>query len=59
VRTYRHADLLKLSDKTDLDVLNSSMEGTVDHFQDELLPITAELTAHLVYAIPLLSCVYF
>ena len=51
----RHADLLKLSDETDLDILNSSMESMVEHFQDELLPVAAQLTARLVCAIPLLD----
>lgn len=46
--TYHHADLLKLSDETDLDILNSSMETMVEHFQDELLPVAAQLTARLV-----------
>ncbi|KAH9969835.1 ARM repeat-containing protein [Russula dissimulans] len=40
-------DLLKLSDETDLDILNSSMETMVEHFQDELLPVAAQLTARL------------
>ena len=47
-RTYYPADLLKLSDETDLDILNSSMETMVEHFQDELLPVAAQLTARLV-----------
>ena len=42
------ADLLKLSDETDLDILNSSMEAMVEQFQDELLPVAAQLTARLV-----------
>ncbi len=54
---HRHADLLKLSDETDLDILNSSMESMVEHFQDELLPVAAQLTARLVCAIPLLDCI--
>ncbi|ETW81490.1 hypothetical protein HETIRDRAFT_125032 [Heterobasidion irregulare TC 32-1] len=40
-------DLLKLSDETDLDILNSSMEAMVEQFQDELLPVAAQLTARL------------
>ncbi|KAI0286170.1 armadillo-type protein [Russula brevipes] len=40
-------DLLKLSDETDLDILNSSMETMVEHFQDELLPVAAQLTGRL------------
>lgn len=40
-------DLLKLSDETDLDILNSSMETMVEYFQDELLPVAAQLTARL------------
>ncbi|KAF8840780.1 ARM repeat-containing protein [Paxillus ammoniavirescens] len=39
--------LLKLSDETDLDLLNSSMESMVEQFQDELLPVATELTARL------------
>ena len=41
-------DLLKMSDETDLDILNSSMEVMVDQFQTELLPVAAMLTARLV-----------
>ena len=41
-------DLLKMSDETDLDILNSSMEIMVDQFQTELLPVAAMLTARLV-----------
>ncbi|KAA1474736.1 ARM repeat-containing protein [Dentipellis sp. KUC8613] len=40
-------DLLKLSDETDLDILNSSMESMVEQFQDELLPVAAQLTGRL------------
>ncbi|KIM40975.1 hypothetical protein M413DRAFT_445750 [Hebeloma cylindrosporum] len=40
-------DLLKMSDETDLDILNSSMEVMVDQFQTELLPVAAMLTARL------------
>ncbi|EKM79672.1 hypothetical protein AGABI1DRAFT_74786 [Agaricus bisporus var. burnettii JB137-S8] len=40
-------DLLKLSDDTDLDILNRSMEVMVDQFQNELLPVAAQLTARL------------
>ncbi|TFY82908.1 hypothetical protein EWM64_g1102 [Hericium alpestre] len=40
-------DLLKLSDETDLDILNSSMESMVEQFQEELLPVAAQLTARL------------
>ncbi|KDQ62833.1 hypothetical protein JAAARDRAFT_30743 [Jaapia argillacea MUCL 33604] len=40
-------DLLKLSDETDLDVLNPSMETMVESFQDELTPVAAQLTARL------------
>jgi hypothetical protein len=48
VHIYHPADLLKLSDETDLDILNSSMETMVEHFQDELLPVAAQLTGRLV-----------
>ncbi|KAJ8518430.1 hypothetical protein ONZ45_g4489 [Pleurotus djamor] len=40
-------DLLKLSDETDLDILNRSMEVMVEQFQTELLPVAAQLTARL------------
>ncbi|KIK32662.1 hypothetical protein CY34DRAFT_18881 [Suillus luteus UH-Slu-Lm8-n1] len=40
-------DLLKLSDETDLDILNHSMEAMVDPFQTELLPVASQLTARL------------
>jgi hypothetical protein len=40
--------LLQLSDETDLDLLNHSMEVMVQHFQSELLPVAAELTQRLV-----------
>lgn len=42
------ADLLKLSDETDLDMLNHCMESMVDRFQNELLPVASQLTARLV-----------
>lgn len=41
-------DLLKLSDETDMDVLNSSMEIMVERYHAELLPVAAQLTARLV-----------
>jgi hypothetical protein len=41
-------DLLKLADETDLDILNRSMEVMVEAFQNELLPVAAQLTARLV-----------
>ncbi|KAG6856227.1 hypothetical protein H0H87_006321 [Tephrocybe sp. NHM501043] len=40
-------DLLKLSDETDLDILNRSMEVMVDAFQTELLPVATQLTSRL------------
>ncbi|KAK7462279.1 Nonsense-mediated mRNA decay protein 5 [Stygiomarasmius scandens] len=40
-------DLLKLSDETDLDILNRSMEVMVEQFQSELLPVAAQLTQRL------------
>lgn len=40
--------LLKLSEETDLDILNSCMETMVEQYQTELLPVAAELTARLV-----------
>ncbi|KAJ6448722.1 hypothetical protein C8R47DRAFT_1230917 [Mycena vitilis] len=40
-------DLLKMSDETDLDILNKSMEVMVEAFQTELMPVAAHLTARL------------
>ena len=40
--------LLKLSEETDLDILNGAMESLVETYQTELLPVAAELTARLV-----------
>ncbi|KAJ7606560.1 armadillo-type protein [Mycena polygramma] len=40
-------DLLKMSDETDLDILNRSMEVMVEAFQTELMPVAAQLTARL------------
>ncbi|TFK71252.1 ARM repeat-containing protein [Pluteus cervinus] len=40
-------DLLKLSDESELDILNHSMEVMVNSFQTELLPVAAQLTARL------------
>ncbi|KAF8257751.1 hypothetical protein EI94DRAFT_1817025 [Lactarius quietus] len=47
IRRIPTPDLLKLSDEMDLDILNSSMETMVEHFQDELLPVAAQLTVCL------------
>jgi hypothetical protein len=41
-------DILKLSDDTDLDLLNNVMETMVKHYSAELLPVAAQLTARLV-----------
>ncbi|KZV95467.1 ARM repeat-containing protein [Exidia glandulosa HHB12029] len=41
-------DLLKLSDETDMDVLNSCMEVLVEHFDTELMPVATQLTMRLV-----------
>ena len=41
-------DLLKLSEETDLDVLNHCMEVMVDNFQDELMPVATQLAQRLV-----------
>jgi hypothetical protein len=41
-------DILKLSDETDLDLLNNAMETMVKHYTAELLPVAAQLTARLV-----------
>lgn len=56
---YALPDLLKLSDDTDLDILNSSMETIVESFPDELMPVAAQLTARLVreLTLPLDQCV--
>jgi len=45
---YHRLDLLKLSDETDLDMLNSSMEAMVEQFQEQLLPVASQLAARLV-----------
>lgn len=37
-----------MSEETDLDLLNNSMDKMVEHFQDELAPVAAQLTARLV-----------
>lgn len=42
-------DLLKLSDDTDLDILNNLMEVMVEQYTTELLPVAAQLTARLVH----------
>jgi len=42
------SDLLKLSDETDMDVLNSCMEAMVEHFDKELMPVSTQLTQRLV-----------
>ncbi|RPD62608.1 ARM repeat-containing protein [Lentinus tigrinus ALCF2SS1-7] len=39
--------LLKLSEETDLDILNHCMEAMVETYQTELLPVAADLTARL------------
>lgn len=41
-------DLLKMSDETDLDILNNSMDTMVEQFPEELLPVAVMLTARLV-----------
>ncbi|KAG2740911.1 hypothetical protein P692DRAFT_20880500 [Suillus brevipes Sb2] len=40
-------DRLKLSDETDLEILNHNMETIVDRFKTELLPMASQLTARL------------
>ncbi|KAF5311710.1 hypothetical protein D9611_009470 [Ephemerocybe angulata] len=40
-------DLVKMSDDTDLSVVNAAMEVIVEQYQVELLPVAAELVAHL------------
>ena len=47
-RFYTAVDLLKMSDETDLDILNHSMETVVEQFPEELLPVAAMLAARLV-----------
>lgn len=44
--------MLKLSEETDLDILNNCMETMVEQYQTELLPVAAELTARLVRKSP-------
>jgi hypothetical protein len=44
-------DLLRLSEETDLDLLNLAMDKMVEHFQDELIPVAAQLSAKLVRGI--------
>ncbi|KAL6303891.1 ARM repeat-containing protein [Sparassis latifolia] len=39
--------LLKLSDETDLDILNHCMESMVEQYHTELLPVAAELATRL------------
>ncbi|RXW25385.1 hypothetical protein EST38_g469 [Candolleomyces aberdarensis] len=39
--------LVKMSDDTDLSVVNAAMEVIVEQYQVELLPVAAELVAHL------------
>ena len=46
--THAPIDILKLSDETDLDLLNNAMETMVKHYTAELLPVAAQLTARLV-----------
>lgn len=41
-------DLLKLSDETDLDILNNCMETMVERYHAELLPVATQLAARLV-----------
>lgn len=48
-------DLLKMSDETDLDILNHSMEVMVEQFQEELLPVAAQLTSRLVNIVDTVS----
>ena len=52
-------DLLKLSDETDLEILNHSMEVMVDCFQTELLPVATQLAARLVRSLSLLNIARF
>ncbi|KAG1747879.1 uncharacterized protein EDB91DRAFT_1263073 [Suillus paluster] len=40
-------DLLKLSDETNLNILNHSMEAMINRFQNELLPVASQLTTRL------------
>lgn len=44
----RLAEVLKLSEETDLDVLNHTMEVIVEQFHTELLPVATQLTSRLV-----------
>lgn len=40
-------DLLKLTEETDLDLLNHSMDKMVEYFQEDLVPVAAQLAARL------------
>ena len=50
-----YPDFLKLSDETDLDILNNCMETMVEKYQTELLPVAAQLTSRLVSKLYLVS----
>jgi hypothetical protein len=39
---------LHLSEETDLDLLNLAMDKMVEYFQEELIPVAAQLTERLV-----------
>jgi hypothetical protein len=41
-------DLLRFTDEMDLDILNRSMEVMVEEYQEELMPVAAELAGRLV-----------
>jgi hypothetical protein len=45
------ADLLKLSDETDLDILNHSMDAMVDLFKTGPLPVASQLAARRASAL--------
>jgi hypothetical protein len=44
-------DPFKLSDETDLDIINHTMDAMVDLFQNELRPVASQLTARRASAL--------
>ncbi len=56
--THVPSEVLKLSEETDLDVLNHTMEVIVEQFHNELLPVATQLTTRLVCRCCSLSITY-
>lgn len=46
--SYNGSGFLKLSETTELDVLNNCMETMVERYHQEILPVAIQLTARLV-----------